>query len=52
MLPIVDARLTGLVTDGSLGVTVYVSARLTEAIASSGITGLEIKPNKRLFADR
>jgi hypothetical protein len=34
-----------------LGTTVYVSARLKDAILSSGITGLEIKPNKRLFAD-
>ncbi|WP_406698986.1 hypothetical protein V5E97_08880 [Singulisphaera sp. Ch08] len=35
-----------------LGITVYVSARLKNAIVSSGISGLEIKPNKRLFADR
>lgn len=35
-----------------LGITVYVSTRLKEAIESSGLTGLEIRPNKRLFAAR
>lgn len=35
-----------------LGITIYISARLKEAILNSGITGLEIKPNRRLFADR
>jgi hypothetical protein len=35
-----------------LGITVYISTRLKEAILSSGITGLEIRPNKRLFAQR
>lgn len=35
-----------------LGIKVYISARLKEAILASGITGLEIRPNKRLFADR
>lgn len=35
-----------------LGIAVYISARLREAIVRSGITGLEIKPNRRLFADR
>jgi hypothetical protein len=34
-----------------LSITVYISARLKDAIARSGITGLEIKPNKRLFTD-
>ena len=34
-----------------LGITVYISRRLKEAIVNSGITGLEIRPNKRLFAD-
>ena len=34
-----------------LGTTIYISARLRESIMNSGITGLEIKPNKRLFAD-
>ena len=34
-----------------LGTTVYISARLKDAIVRSGITGLEIRPNKRLFAD-
>jgi hypothetical protein len=34
-----------------LGSKVYISARLKYAIVDSGITGLEIKPNKRLFAD-
>ena len=33
-----------------LGISVYISARLKDAIVNSGITGLEIKPNKRLFA--
>ncbi len=33
-----------------LGITVYISTRLKDAILSSGLTGLEIKPNKRLFA--
>lgn len=33
-----------------LGITVYISARLKDAIESSGITGLAILPNKRLFA--
>jgi hypothetical protein len=32
-----------------LGSTVYISARLKSAIGDSGITGLEIKPNTRLF---
>ena len=34
-----------------LGIKVYISARLKEAIVNSGITGLEIRPDKRLFAD-
>ena len=46
-LPTVD-----LFTLGRLGITVYISARLKDAIVSSGITGLEIQPNKRLFAGR
>jgi hypothetical protein len=33
-----------------LGSAVYISARLKNAIVASGITGLEVKPNKRLFA--
>ncbi len=33
-----------------LGITIYISARLREAILNSGITGLEVKPNRRLFA--
>ncbi len=33
-----------------LGIGVYISARLKEAIEKSGITGLGIRPNKRLFA--
>jgi hypothetical protein len=41
-----------LFTFERLGIRVYISARLKEAIVGSGITGLEIKPNKRLFADR
>jgi len=35
-----------------MGIRVYISARLKEAIGKSGITGLEIRPNKRLFAGR
>ena len=35
-----------------LGIDVYISARLKDAILNSGITRLEIKPNKRLFAVR
>jgi hypothetical protein len=34
-----------------MGITVYISARLRDAIVRSGISGLEIKPNKRLYAD-
>lgn len=34
-----------------LGTTVYISSRLRESIVNSRITGLEIKLNKRLFAD-
>jgi hypothetical protein len=37
---------------GGLGIGVYISAELKEAIEKSGITGLDIRPNKRLFADR
>jgi hypothetical protein len=33
-----------------LGARVFISARLRDAIVNSGITGLEIRPNKRLFA--
>jgi hypothetical protein len=33
-----------------LSIRVYISARLRNAIVESGITGLEIRPNKRLFA--
>jgi hypothetical protein len=35
-----------------LGIRVYISTRLKEAIEKSGITGLEIRENKRLFAGR
>lgn len=34
------------------GVRGFVSARLKVAIESAGVTGLEIRPNKRLFAGR
>jgi hypothetical protein len=37
---------------GRLGIRVYISARLKDAIVSSDITGLEIRPNKSLFAGR
>jgi hypothetical protein len=32
-----------------LGITMYISTRLKEAISQAGLTGLEIRPNKRLF---
>jgi hypothetical protein len=35
-----------------LGIRVYITTRLRNAITESGITGSEILPNKRLFADR
>lgn len=35
-----------------LGIRVYISARLKEAIEKSGVTGLMIVENKRLFAGR
>jgi hypothetical protein len=38
-----------LFTLGRLGITVYISARLKDAIVTAGISGLEIQPNKRLF---
>ena len=41
-----------LFTLGRLAITVYVSARLKDAVVRSGITGLEIRPNNRLFAGR
>jgi hypothetical protein len=47
-LPTVDLFKLG----PGLGIRVYISARLKDAIEASGITGLEIKPNKRLFAGR
>ena len=37
-------------TLGRLASTVYVSSRFKEALAASGIAGLEIRPNRRLFA--
>ena len=33
-----------------LGATFYISTRLKDAIVESGVTGLEIKECKRLFA--
>lgn len=33
-----------------MGTRTYVTARLRAAIAESGISGLEVRPNKRLFA--
>jgi len=41
-----------LFTLARLSVTVYVSARLKDAVERSGVTGLEFKPNRRLFANR
>jgi hypothetical protein len=41
-----------LFTFARLGVGVYISARLKDAIVNSGITGLEIKQNKRVFANQ
>ncbi len=40
-----------LFTFARLGVRVYISTRLKDAIVNSGITGSEIKQNKRVFAD-
>jgi len=37
---------------GRLGIRVYISARLKDAIVDSGITGLEIRPNRKLFVGR
>ena len=41
-----------LFTLARLSVTFYVSARLKDAIEGSGVTGLQIRPNRRLFANR
>ncbi len=41
-----------LFTFSRLGIRVYISTRLKDAIENSGITGLEIKQNKRVFADQ
>ena len=41
---------TDYFTLARLSTSIYVSVRLKDAIAQSGISGLEIKPNKRVFA--
>lgn len=48
-LPGHDPR-TDYFTLARLGTAIYVSTRLRDAISQSGISGLEIKPNKRVFA--
>lgn len=44
------APAADLFTLEGMGIRVYITTRLRDAIVAAGLSGLEIRPNKRLFA--